>query len=150
MAEVLRIVATAFGARSCSFFEHANDTIWLRYWWHQGKVLGPTDLPRVNPEHLGAVVRMAQGFTVPRPHLGADPFTRVEPSLIEHRRLEGDRELQHFALSMGWDRELNVPVYVSGMSYGALVIYRAEDRPFDAEDVALGSALASSSPSRCR
>ena len=140
--EVLRIVAEAFGAKSCSFFEHSNDTIWLRYWWHQGKVLGPTELPRVDPEHLGAVVRMAQGFTVPRSHLGVDAFTRAEPSLVEHRRLAGAAELQRFAISMGWDRELNVPLHVAGIACGALVIYRGEDRPFDAEDVALGSALA--------
>ena len=140
--EVLRIVAEAFGAKSCSFFENSNDTIWLRYWWHQGKLLGPTELPRVDPEHLGAIVRMAQGFTVPRSHLGVDAFTRAEPSLVEHRRLQGDPELQRFAISMGWDRELNVPLHVAGIACGALVIYRGEDRPFDAEDVALGSALA--------
>jgi signal transduction histidine kinase len=137
----LKIVAEAFGAVSCGHYEIVGRTIFLRYWWHEGAVLGPTDLPRLSTEQLQTIRRLASGFTVPASHLGVDVAQHLDPLVLDHRELRGDVELQRFALSMGWVREINAPFFVDGRNVGSLVVYRGADPPFDASEIALAAAL---------
>lgn len=138
---VLRIVAAAFDASHCAYCEHPGDTIYLRYWFCQGQVLSPEELPHLNARHRSTVRRLAGGYTTPVGHLGADRLQRDSPIVVDHRALAGDVEIHRFCLDMGWHLELNIPLIVDGRAVGGLVVYRSAPGVFSDDELALGAAL---------
>ena len=138
----LHIVADAFGAGSAAFYEHPNETIFLRYWLLNGDVFGPRDLPGLDRERYAMMTRLADGFTVLETHLGVDLHHRSRPSIIHHASATASPQLHQFAMSMGWEWELNVPLVIGDRAEGAMTLYRAHGRPFTEADFSLAETLA--------
>jgi signal transduction histidine kinase len=142
LPRALRIVAEAFGAKSASYYEHPESTIYLRYWLLDGQLYGPKELPKLDERQYAVMVRLAQGFTVPPEHLGVDLHNRVRPSIIHHATATASPALHDFAMRMGWEWELNVPLVIGGRAEGAIVMYRCSGSPFTEADFALAEGLA--------
>lgn len=141
LPHALGIVARAFGSRSAGFFEHNTDIIYLRWWLLDGKTYGPADLPNLTSSNLDVLSQMAKGFTVPVDHLGEHYRTRQRPSIIHHRTATASPNLHAFAVSLGWDWELNVPLIVNGIADGAITLFRPEQEPFTEMDFPLAESL---------
>ncbi len=139
--EALRIVVEAFGARSAGFFECREERIFLRYWLHGGIVQGPVELSADLSGHRDLIMKMAAGFTVPQEYLGIDVRQRRLPAILHHSTMTVIPEFHAFALSMGWEWELNVPLLVDGRADGALTLYRGRDQPFTAAEFPLAETL---------
>ena len=137
----LRIVAKAFGVESAGYFEHPAEFIYLRFWLHQDTIYGPSDLPGLESTHLCVMSQLAAGFTVPEAHLGVDYRRRIHSSIIHHRTATASPPLHAFAVSMGWDWELNVPLMVNGLADGAITLFRPENKPFTEADCSLAESL---------
>ncbi len=138
----LQIVAEAFGATSAGYFEHPAETSYLRYWLLGNRVYGPEELPGLDASLYSLMVRMAGGMIVPRDHLGVELSQRKRPSILHHRAAKDSPEFHAFCVSMGWDWELNVPLMVNGSAYGAITLFRSEDKPFTEADFSLAESLA--------
>jgi signal transduction histidine kinase len=137
----LRIVAKAFGVNSAGYFEHPDDVIYLRWWLLDQKIYGPNELPDLDSTNLSVLSQLAKGFTVPIDHLGVHFRTRVYPSIVHHRTATASPSLHSFAVSMGWDWELNVPLMVNGLADGAITLFRPEEKPFSEADFSLAQSL---------
>lgn len=139
---VLRVTAETFGAASCSFFEvDDNEIICLRYIFHQGRVITPLELPLLDDTKFGTLKRLADGFTVPEKHLGVHATRRNHSVLLDHRIATATPEFHAFAISVGWELELNVPLLVGGKMRGCFLIHRHGDAPFSPSDISLAESL---------
>ncbi len=139
---VLRVAAETFGAASCSFFEvDESETIFLRYIFHQGRVITPLELPLLDGRQFGTLKRLADGFTVPLEHLGVHATQRNCSVVLDHRKVKNPSELNTFAVSVGWELELNVPLRVGETTRGAFLIHRKGDSAFSAFDISLAESL---------
>ena len=139
---VLSVAAATFGASSCSFFEvDEGETIFLRYVFHQGRVITPLELPLLDETKFGTLKRLADGFTVPVEHLGVHATRRDHSVLLDHRTATATPEFHAFALSVGWELELNVPLLVGGKMRGCFLIHRQGDAPFSPADISLAESL---------
>uniref|UniRef100_UPI0016879F2C sensor histidine kinase n=1 Tax=Oscillatoria sp. FACHB-1407 TaxID=2692847 RepID=UPI0016879F2C len=140
LPEVLKIVVAAFGARSCSYFEHPTDErIYLRYWFHEGTVYKPEQLLALSDRFTLARL-LAQGFTVPIEYLGTSHRHRERAIVLDHVTGTSVPEFDAFTQQMGWGGELNVPLVCNGIAIGALVIYR-ETPAFTQGEVTLAESL---------
>ena len=139
---VLRVAAETFGAASCSFFEvDESETIFLRYVYHQGRVITPMELPLLDETKFGTLKRLADGFTVPVEHLGVHPTRRKCSVVLDHRKAKQPTEFNTFAISVGWELELNIPLLVGDETRGAFLIHRSGDATFSPSDISLAESL---------
>lgn len=92
----LQAAADAFDIETAGFFEHVGGMIYLRFWLHEGRVLGPDELPQVG-DHLSLVRDMARGFQVPPEHLGEHFLRRSRPVFIDHGTATASPALHRFA-----------------------------------------------------
>lgn len=140
--EVLTIAGRAFGTITCAYYEHASDVVRLVYWNSRGRVYGPSELPDVPEAQARIVAQLAAGFTVPEDYLGTTVRGRTRAVVIDHGRGTPVPEFDAFAVAMGWELELNVPIVVNGAADGALVLYRGAEVPFGLEEITLAETLA--------
>ncbi len=141
---VLRIAAATFGVETAAFFEHPGDTVYLRYWLHEGRVLRPAELLALDPMGRHAVPRrLAAGFTVPAAYLGGtSPSARTRAVAIDHAVGTAEPDFDAWTRVHDWELELNVPCVVGGIARGALVLYRGAGAAYTPAEVALAEALA--------
>ena len=141
--EVLSIVSRTFGAISSAYFEiREDDTVFLRYWRYEGRVLNPEDLLLIDPVRFGLVKFLAAGFTVPAEYLGKTPSRCNRAVFLDHQAGTVVPEFDAFALSLNWGAELNVPLVVNGISHGSIVIYREAGNYYSDYEIALAETLA--------
>lgn len=139
---VLRVSAETFGASSCSFFEvDDNEVIFLRYVYHQGRVITPLELPLLDDATFATLKRLAEGFTVPVEHLGVHPTRRRSPVILDHRSARNPNEFNTFAIRVGWELELNIPLLVGETMRGAFLIHRNGDAAFSTSEILLAETL---------
>ncbi|PSB64386.1 hypothetical protein C7B79_09890 [Chroococcidiopsis cubana CCALA 043] len=141
---VLKIVAQTFKATDCGYYEHSQDEIvYLRYWFSQGTVLNPTELQLLDPQQHPVLLRLINGFTVPLEHLqGTTVRNRTRSVIIDHTIANTVPEFHTFAVSQGWELELNQPLLVDGKADGALIVYRKLNQPFTEAEITLAETLA--------
>jgi signal transduction histidine kinase len=142
MPRVVAIVARAFEAVGAGYFEHPEETIYHRFWLEDGELVAATALPDLDPTHLPVVELLARGFSVPPEHLGVGLRERLRPSIVHHRSAAVSPALHAFAVSRGWDWELNIPLFANDRTEAAITFFRHEDRPFTEADVSLAESLA--------
>ncbi len=139
---VLLVAAETFGAASCSFFEvDENELIFLRYVYHQGRVITPLELPLLDEARYSTLKRLADGFTVPVEHLGVHPTRRTCTVVLDHRLAKRPSEFNTFAVGVGWELELNIPLLVGDTMRGAFLIHRSGDAAFSPSEILLAEAL---------
>lgn len=140
---ILEIVAQTFGAQSCSAFENGpSGTVWLRYWYFNGRTLLPEELTQVDPIKFALIRQLAAGFEVPDGYLGAPGPQVIGPVVLNHATGTAVPTFDAFAVANYWDHELNIGVAAAGIRASTLCIYRDLAHPFQAEEIALGEALA--------
>ena len=140
---VLEIAAQTFGIETAAFYEHPGDTVYLRYWLHEGRVLRPAELLALDPLGQHAVFRrLASGFTTPVAYLGTPPSARTRAVVIDHAAGTLEPDFDAWTRAHGWELELNVPCVVGGTARGALVLYRGAGAAYTPAEVALAEALA--------
>jgi signal transduction histidine kinase len=139
---VLQIVAETFRATSCSVFENdPSGTVWLRYWNVEGRTLAPDELMRLDTAKYGLVRQLAEGFEAPDSYLGI-PTTAPGTAVLDHVRGTSVPEFDRFAVSTGWELELNIGVGAGGVRATTLCVYRGKAHPFTAAEIALAESLA--------
>jgi signal transduction histidine kinase len=143
---VLAVAARTFGIASAAYFEHGGpdgETVFLRYWLYEGRVLRPAELLAADP-------------TMPRPWLdgfrpganqggplpSADTRVVVIDHTVGHTADTPQREVAAWCRAHGWPLALRVPCMVGGVARGGLVLCRAESAPYTAAEIALAEALA--------
>jgi signal transduction histidine kinase len=141
---VLTIVARTFNANNCAYYEHnLDETVYLRYWFSNGKILNPLELKLLDSEQHRVLRQLADGFTVPLEHLhGTTVRDRTRSVIIDHTCAKASPAFHTFAVSQGWGLELNQPLLVDGKADGALVIYRELNQPFSDSEIMLVEGLA--------
>ncbi|XGV97680.1 MAG: GAF domain-containing protein [Leptolyngbya sp. BL-A-14] len=141
---VLQIFAQAFGITACGYFEHfPNELIYLRYWFSNGRVLNAMELQLVDPKVYPTLRVLADGFTVTPEHLhGTTVRDRTRPVVLDHRSMTVTPDFHRFAVSQGWDFELNQPLVIDGKAEGSVVLFRSADQPFTDTEIALSETLA--------
>lgn len=139
--EALRITAKAFNSSHCAFFEHPSDTVYLRYWFADGQVLGPNDFGDVDGE-FGVILReAAAGFEVPITQFRCKITERKGAVVIDHRQGVGVNRFHEFAAREGRTFGLNIPLLSGDTAVGSVVIFRGSQLPFSEHDVAFGETL---------
>ena len=144
--ESLRIVARAFGAEACAFYEHSpSEMVYLRYYCIREKVMPADGFEAAEDPSKGPVIRaMMKGLPISESYLGSHPRRRSKAIVLNHATgttIPDFDDFDDFAVSMGWEIELNVPLVVDGEAEGALVIYRKADVPFSANEIQLAENL---------
>jgi len=81
---VLQIVARTLGAISCAVYEHKTDTVFLKFWFVEGRVLHPHELLEVDKDKFGLIRTLAAGFTVPVDYLGTTVVERTRAVIVDH------------------------------------------------------------------
>lgn len=142
MPRVVAIVAQAFEAIGAGYFEHPEETIHHRFWLENGHLLAATELPGLDPVHLPVLKLLAGGFSVPPDHLGVEFRRRLRPSIVHHRMATASPGMHAFAVSRGWDWELNIPLFANERTEAAITFFRHEDHPFTEADIPLAESLA--------
>lgn len=123
---VLQIVARTLGAISCAVYEHKSETVFLKFWFVEGRVLHPHELLEVDEEKFGLIRRLAAGFTVPVDYLGTSVVERTRAVIVDHDAGTSVPEFDTFARNLGWDLELNVPIVSDSRAIGALCVFRSK------------------------
>lgn len=140
---VLGIIGRTFGAVSCAYFEHSlNETVFLRYWNFEGRIHNPDDLLTVDPIRFDLVKQLAAGFKVPEDYLGTSVRQRTRAVIVDHKAGTSVPVFDAFAVRLGWDCELNVPLVVNGVADGAICIYQSAEVGFSAPQIELAETLA--------
>ncbi len=142
MPRVVAIVAQAFEAIGAGYFEHPEAIIYHRFWLEKAQLLAATQLPDLDPVHLPILKVLAGGFSVPPEHLGVEFARRLRPSIVHHRTATASPAMHAFAISRGWDWELNIPLFANDRSEAAITFFRHEDHPFTEADISLAESLA--------
>jgi signal transduction histidine kinase len=138
---VLRIVAAAFDASYCAYCEYADGRIHARHWYWDGKVLGPRQVPGLEPSHSAFIGCMAEGFAEQESRLASDALHRSHPYVLDHRVSSGAADVGRFRSRLGLDFELNIPLVVDGRTVGGLMIFRSAENRFNDDELALGASL---------
>ncbi len=139
--EALSIVAKAFNTTHCIFFEHPTETIYLRYWYADGEVLGPGEFGRVTGEFGDILREAAGGFQVPDTQFDGKVTERKRPVILDYREGKGYKRFHEFSTRAGRIFGLNIPLLRGNIAEAALVILRGLDMPFSDRDVAFGETL---------
>ena len=143
---LLGIVARTFGAEACAAFDNQRDgSVRLLYWHVGARTMSPSELHAsglLNPETVAVLLTLAEGFSVPDSYLGISAIEAVGPFILDHRRGTTVPEFDDFAVSNGWDLELNVGVGAQGIRRSTLCIYRPSCQPFSAAEQSLAESLA--------
>lgn len=132
---ILRIIATEFGAHSCSVWcrDRAGDMIGLAYAFEDGGLVPGTD-----PRFAGLDRWLPMANIWPWPEV----FRLGKPSLIEDIRTVPPFPLRDRLLPMGIVTVLLVPMSITGRLEGAVGLRFVERRTFRAEEMELAQALA--------
>ena len=138
----LRIIAEAFDAKDSAYYEHrSGDPIRLRYWYFNGRVLGPQDIANLDSEDFAFMRHLAEGFTVPDSYIGVPFRQRTRASIVDHTKPDPPSDSDLFCIERGWEIELNVPLVVSGEADGALIICRKAGSWYTPREIALAERL---------
>ena len=140
---VLDIVAGTFSAQSCAYYEFGGDgTVFLRYWYVDGRTRRPHELLEIDGERFGMMRQLALGFRAPDEYLGQSPCCPQRSCVfVDHAAGTCMPEWDAFARREGWEAELHVPLFVDGAPDAEVVIFRGAAEHYTPDEVALAETL---------
>jgi signal transduction histidine kinase len=140
---VLQILADTFGAETCSFFRnYPSGETRLWYWYTGGRTLLPDQLMLLDPQNFATIHLLAQGFEVPDAYLGRPASRVIGACVLDHVAGTAVPDFDRFALSYGWELELNIGVAARGVRAFSLCIFRKRTHPYSDQEIRLAEALA--------
>ena len=142
MPRVLNVAAEAFAISEAGYFESIEGRSFLRIWMSQGRVFRPADVDARRSPAQAFLQSMIDGFETPAEYRVGTSGVAGTPVVVHHRSTASASALNAFAVSRGYDWELNMPLRVGGLAMAHLALYRPDGKPFTDEDRAVAEPMA--------